>query len=284
MTTYGITGATGKLGRLTISALLDQGVPGASIVALARSTPRAADLASSGIQVRAADYDQPQTLPAALEGVDVLLLISAPQVGKRLPQHRAVIDAAAAVGVQRIAYTSVLHADTTDLVLAPDHAATEQLLRDSGLSTTVLRNGWYIENYTDKLPQYLASGEILNATDGGRVAAATRADYAQAAAVTLTGAGHEGRVYELGGPAFTMAELAATITHVTGTNVASHDVSAPELQAALEATGIPAATAAFVSALDQATARGELDTDPAALSELIRRPTTTLETALRATA
>ena len=278
--TYAVTGATGQLGRLVLTGLLDAGVEPGSIVAIARTPANASDLAARGVEVRAGDYSQPETLPTALAGVDTLLLISGSEVGLRVPQHTAVVEAAKAAGVGRIVYTSVLRADTTELSLAPEHRATEAVLRASGVPFTFLRNGWYIENYTAQLGTHLERGVILGATGDGRVAAATRADYAAAAVAALTGAGHENAVYELGGTPFTLTELAATITDVTGTKVEYRDISADELVTALVGSGLDEGTAGFVASLDTATARGDLDTTSTDLQQLIGRPSTPLADAI----
>lgn len=282
MTTYAVTGATGHLGTLVIEDLLAAAVPASDIVAIARSAEKAAGLAESGVVVRTADYSDPQTLPAALAGVDVLLLISGNEVGQRIPQHGAVIDAARAAGVGRIVYTSVLRADSTELSLAPEHKATEELIRASGLPFTILRNGWYTENYTERIGEYLAQGAIVAAAGDGRISAATRADFALAAAAALTGEGHQGAVYELGGPAFSLKEAAALISEVTGTEVDYRSVTADELVAILTGVGLDAGTAAFVASLDVAINRGDLETDTADLQRLIGRPATPLVDAVRA--
>lgn len=282
MTTYAITGATGQLGRLVIDELLDRGGPAADVVAIVRSPEKAAALVDKGVAVRAGDYSRPETLRAALDGVDVLLLVSGSEVGQRVAQHAAVVDAAKAAGVGRIVYTSVLRADTTPLVIAPEHKATEELIRASGVPFTLLRNGWYIENYTAQIPQYLGHGAIVAAAGDGRVAAATRADFAAAAAAVLIGDGHAGAVYELGGTAFGLKELAAAVTEVTGTEVVYSAVSTPELVRILTGAGLDEGTAGFVAALDEATERGDLDTDSTDLARLIGRPSTPLIDAVRA--
>ena len=282
--TYAVTGATGHLGRLVVTGLLDAGIEPESIVAVVRTPAKAADLAARGVEVRAADYSDAETLPAALAGVDTLLLISGSEVGLRVPQHTAVVEAAKAAGVGRIVYTSILRADTTEISLAPEHKATEAVLRESGVPFTFLRNGWYHENYTGQLGSHLERGVILGAAGDGRVAAAARADYAAAAVAALTGAGHENAVYELGGTPFTLTELAATITEVTGTEVAYRDVSADELVTALTGSGLDEGTAAFVASLDTATARGDLDTTSTDLQTLIGRPSTPLADAVRTAA
>src|SRR5215210_8443936 len=240
MTTYAVTGATGHLGRIVVAELLARGVPATDVVALARTPEKAADL---GVPVRRADYSDPDTLPAALAGVDVLLLVSGNELGQRVAQHGAVIEAAKGAGVARIAYTSVLRADTSPVVLAPEHRGTEQVLQASGVPFTILRNGWYTENYTAQIGDYLARGAIVGAAGDGRVSAAARADYAAAAAAVLIGDGHDNAIYELGGPAFSLKELAAVIAELSGTDVVYRDLSVAELTEVLVGAGLDESTA-----------------------------------------
>ena len=285
MTTYAVTGATGHLGRLAVEELLARGVPAADVVAIVRTPAKAGDLAERGVQVREGDYDRPDTLPGALAGVERLLFVSGSEIGRRLPQHTAVIDAAKVAGVQRIAYTSLLKADTTTIPIAGEHVGTEQVLRGAGIPFVVLRNGWYTENYTGQLPQHLATGTVLSATGGGRISAATRADYAVAAVAALTAADDDfvdGAVHELGGPAFTLDDLAAAITEVTGTSVAHHDLPGEQYAAALQQAGLDGGTAGFFAVVDAAIARGDLHTGSDALPRLLGRPATPLTDAIRA--
>ncbi len=284
MTTYAVTGSTGHFGRNAIDDLLERGVPAGDIVAIARSAEKAAPLTDRGVSVRIADYDRPETLAAALAGVDALLLVSASEIGKRVPQHAAVIDAAKAAGVGRIVYTSILKADTTRIGLAPEHAETERLLRASGIPSTFMRNSWYTENYTGQLDSYLASGAIATASQGVPVAGATRADYAAAAVTALLDPAHGEAVYELGGTPFTMEQLAAAITQATGRQVVASEVSADEYQGILEGAGVPAEFAAMYRGFEEATALGDLDTDSTDLADLLGRAPTPLLDAVRAAA
>jgi NAD(P)H dehydrogenase (quinone) len=282
MSQYAVTGATGHLGRLIIGDLIDAGVPAADITAIVRDAGKATDLAGRGVQIQVADYTQPGTLATALAGTGTLMFVSGSEAGQRLPQHRAVIDAAKAAGVTRIVYTSLLRADTSGLPLAPEHKATEELLRASGIPFTILRNSWYTENYTAQLLQYLQQGAITAAAGDGRIAAATRADYAAAAVAVLTGTGHENAVYELGGTPFTLSDLAGAVTEATGTKVIYNAVTTPELVTVLTGAGLDAGTAAFVAALDEGTARGDLDTTSTDLATLTGRPSTPLADAIKA--
>lgn len=276
-----ITGATGHLGRLVIEDLLESSVAPSQIIAAVRSPEKAADHAARGVEVREADYTKPDTLEAAFEGVDRLLLISSSEVGQRFPHHRNVVDAAKNAGVDFIAYTSILRADTNPMMFAEEHKASEEVIRASGIPFTLLRNGWYTENYTEQLPQFLENGVILGSAGDGRVSAATRADYAAAAAAVLTGDIDDGAVYELGGDdAFTMEELAMEISRQSGTEVVYRNIPVEEYEAVLVRAGMPEAYAAVLADADGSVANGSLYVDTGDLRGLIGRPTTPLDTAV----
>ncbi|MEV0902264.1 SDR family oxidoreductase [Actinoplanes sp. NPDC049802] len=271
--TIAVTGATGHLGRLVIDALIARGAAPGEIVAAVRDTAKATDLAARGVTVREADYDRPQTLAAAFAGVDRLLLISGNAVGQRIAQHTAVIGAAKAAGVGFLAYTSILRADSSPIGLAPEHLATEEAIKASGIPFALLRNGWYIENYTGALGAALEHGVLLGSAGQGRIAAATRADFAEAAAAVLL-SGETG-VYELAGDQpFTMAELAAEVARQTGVPVEYRDLPAADYQAALVTAGLPEAFAGLLADTDVKIRDGHLDDAGGTLSRLLGRPTT----------
>jgi len=278
----GITGASGQLGRLVISSLLKT-VPAKDIVALVRNPEKVADLAAQGIQVRQADYSKPETLDEAFANLDKLLLISSSEVGQRTEQHRAVIDAARRAQVNLLAYTSLLHADSSPLALADEHRATEALIKASGLPAVILRNGWYTENYLASVPVALAHGVVLGSAGNGRIASAARADYAEAAAAALTLPGQAGKVYELAGDdSYSLAELAAEIARQSGKAVTYQDLPEAEFKAALVGAGLPDGFAALLADSDVGAAKGGLFDDSHQLSALIGRPTTPLATLLAA--
>ncbi|EHR69894.1 putative nucleoside-diphosphate sugar epimerase [Burkholderiales bacterium JOSHI_001] len=278
-----VTGATGQLGRLVIQSLIDRGVPATQIVAAVRSPAMAADLAALGVQVREADYNRPDTLALAFKGASKLLLISSSEIGQRLPQHQAVITAAREAKVALLAYTSVLHADRSALGLAAEHRATEDALRASGLTHVLLRNGWYTENYLASVPPALQHGVFLGAAGEGRIASATRADYAQAAAAVLTQATAATRTYELAGDtAYTLADLVAELNRQTGKATKYQNLPQAEFEAALKGAGLPEGLAALLADSDAAAAKGALFDDGRQLSALIGRPTTPLSFALKA--
>ncbi|WP_158864977.1 SDR family oxidoreductase [Leifsonia sp. AG29] len=275
--TIAVTGATGQLGRLVVDHLLERGVPASRIRALGRSADRLASLASLGVETAVIDFERPETLLRAFEGADELLLVSGSEVGNRIPQHRNAIEAAVAAGVGRIVYTSAPHATDTDLVLAPEHAETERLLAASGLPVTILRNNWYTENYVGQLDTAAATGEVVSSTGDGRVASASRKDYAEAAAVVLTTPGHEGAVYELAGDAaWTFADLADALSALVGRPVVHRSVTPEEHAEILRGAGLDEATVGFVVALDGNIREGALADTDGTLSRLLGRPTTPL--------
>ncbi|MFG1955815.1 SDR family oxidoreductase [Micromonospora sp. NPDC048830] len=276
-----VTGATGHLGRLIVSALLRRGVPAGEIVALARDTGRLADLAGRGIVVRQADYNDPESLRAAFAGADKLMFVSGSEVGQRALQHRNVIAAAREAGVGLVVYTSITRADTSSMILAREHLETERELAASGLPYVILRNSWYLENYTGQLPTYLEHG-VAGAAGEGRVSAATRADYAEAAAAVLTGAGEPNRVYELGGEPFTLAELAAELSRQTGREIGYVDLPVEKYAEVLVGAGVPEPFAAVLADSDRGIAQGELHVQGDDLATLIGQRPTTLAEALRA--
>ncbi|MET1086382.1 MAG: SDR family oxidoreductase [Arthrobacter sp.] len=280
-----VTGATGQLGRHAIEALLERNVPAQEIVATGRSIGKLADFAEHGVQVKAMDYDDPSSVAAALKGATKVLLISGSEVGRRVEQHRTVIEAAKAEGVELLAYTSIANADTTGMKLAAEHQATEAILRESGVPFVLLRNGWYLENYTEQLPGTLAQGAIAGSAGEGRVSAASRADYAHAAAAVLVADGQAGKIYELGGDEpFTMAELAAEITAAAGKHIQYQDLPAQEYAGMLAGFGVPEAFADVLADSDLGIARGDLLVSTGDLRKLIGRPTTSLADAVRSAA
>lgn len=277
-----ITGATGQLGRHVIAGLLNV-LPAAQLVAAVRDVGKAADLGALGVQLRQADYNNPASLDAAFAGASKILLISSSEVGQRIAQHRNVVEAAARAGVQLLAYTSLLHADSSPLGLGVEHRATEAAIRASGLPYTLLRNGWYLENYTEHLAPMLERGAVAGSAGNGRIAAAARADYAAAAVAVLTASSAPQPVYELAGDqAFTMAELAAEVARQSGRPVRYHDLPERQYKQVLLDAGLPEGFAALLSDSDAGAAQGGLDERGGALSALIGRPTTTLADAVAA--
>ncbi|MDQ0146511.1 SDR family oxidoreductase [Pseudarthrobacter niigatensis] len=280
-----VTGATGQLGRHVLEALLERGVAAGNIVAAGRSVEKLADFVERGVRVQPMDYADAGSVAAALKGARRVLLISGSEVGQRVDQHRTVIEAAKAEGVELLAYTSIANADTTSMLLADEHKATEALLRESGVPFVLLRNGWYLENYTEQLPGTLAQGAVAGSAGDGKVSGAARADYAQAAAAVLVADGQSGKVYELGGDeAFSMADLAAEISAATGKAVSYNDLPAGDYAELLASVGVPEAFAEILADSDMGIARGDLLVSTGDLRRLIGRPTTSLGQAVRAAA
>lgn len=277
--TIAVTGATGQLGRIVVQKLKEK-LDASQIVALARSADKAADL---GLEVRQADYEKPETLDKALAGVETLLLISSSEVGRRAAQHANILEAAGKAGVKRIIYTSLLRADSSSLSLAGEHVTTEQALKASGIAHTILRNGWYTENYTASVPGAIAAGALAGSAGEGRISSATRADLAEAAVVVATGTGHDDKIYELAGDdAYTLTDLAAEISRQTGKDIPYKNFPANDYVAVLKGAGIPEGFAQALAGFDVDASNGALFDDGRQLSKLIGRPTTPLADAVAA--
>ncbi len=275
--TIAITGATGQLGRLVVSGIRNR-IPADQLVGIVRSAQKASDL---GIEVREADYARPETLAPALAGIHTLLLISSNEIGQRAIQHRNVIDAAREAGVKRIVYTSSLHADRSPLSLAAEHRETEEAIKASGIAFTLLRNGGYFENHTASIPGAISGGALVGSAGDGRISAATRADFAEAAVVVLTTAGHEGKTYELAGDsAWTLSDLAAELSRQTGKSIGYTNLPEAEYAGLLKSFGLPDAVAEVIAESDTGASQGAFFDDSRQLSSLIGRPTTTLSAAV----
>ncbi|MFM2480296.1 SDR family oxidoreductase [Celerinatantimonas sp. YJH-8] len=273
-----ITGATGQLGQFVIKHLLKR-TSAHNIVALARNVDKAAAFTAQGIEVRQADYTQPQTLVTALQGVTKLLLISSSEVGKRAIQHKNVIDAAKEAGVELIAYTSLLKADSSPLALAEEHIETEAYLKQVNIPYVLLRNGWYTENYLASMAPAIETGQFIGAAQDGKISSSAREDYAEAAAAVLTStAPQAGKVYELAGDeSYTLTELAALISEASGKPVTYHNLAEADFIKALEGAGLPTPLAAMLANSDNGASQGGLFDDSHTLSALIGHPTTPLK-------
>ncbi|TYL46465.1 SDR family oxidoreductase [Marinomonas sp. IMCC 4694] len=276
-----VTGVSGQLGRLVIDNLLNT-TPANQIVAAVRNPEKVVDLAEKGVQVRQADYSDLDSLVAAMQGVEKVLLISSSEVGQRTTQHSNVINAAKQTGVSLIAYTSILNADTSPLILAKEHVETENLLAESGVPYVLLRNGWYSENYTMGVATALEHG-VVGCAEDGKLSTAARADYAAAAAAVLVKDGQAGKVYELAGDnAFTLREYAAAISKVSGKTVAYQNVPEAEYTQILVGVGLPEGFAAVLADSEVGASKGGLFNDSKTLSTLIGRPTTSIEASIKA--
>ena len=277
-----ITGATGQLGNLVIEQLL-QLTAAQNIVALVRNIDKAEHFKAQGIELREFDYDRPETLVPALLGIDKLLLISANEIGRRTPQHQAVIDAAKVAGVPYLAYTSLLRADTSPLGLAQEHRETEKLIQDSGITYTFLRNNWYSENYLAGVAHAIEIGTLFGAAQDGRISSASRIDYAEAAAKVLTSTGHENKTYELAGSeSFSLSDLATFIGQAVNKDIIYQNLSAEEYTQGLTQAGLPAGLVDVIVDADIQTIQGAMYSDSKDLEQLIGHKTTSIQDAIKA--
>jgi len=269
----GVTGATGQLGRLVVGKLKEKGLA-EYVVALVRTPEKAADL---GVEAREFDYNNPNQLVGALNGIDKLVLISGNELGLRATQHANVIEAAKKAGVKWVVYTSLLHADTSTLSLAAEHFATEKTLKASGLSYTILRNGWYTENYTGSVAGAVAAGAFIGSAGEGKISSAARADFADATVEVVSGEGHEGKIYELSGDeSYTLSDLAAEISKQSGKSIPYNNLPETEYAKILKSFGIPEGFADAIAGWDVGASKGDLLDESHQLSKLIGRPSTPL--------
>lgn len=269
----GITGATGQLGSLVIDHLKSK-TAAENIVGLVRNQEKAVGL---GVESRAFDYNDAETLKQSLSGIDYLLLISSSEVGQRARQHKNVIEAAKEAGVKWIVYTSLLHADTSTLSLADEHLATEALLAEAGIPVTILRNGWYTENYLGSVDSALKAGAFIGSAGEGKISSAARNDFAEAAAVVITDPQHQGKVYELAGDeSYTLSDLAAEVSKQEGKEIPYNNLEEAQYAGILESVGLPAGLAQAIAGWDLSASKGDLFDDSKTLSKLIQRPTTPL--------
>jgi NAD(P)H dehydrogenase (quinone) len=274
----GITGATGQLGRL-VTEKLKETVSAESIVALVRSPQKAKDL---GVEAREFDYSKPENLVRALEGIDNLLLISSNEIGQRANQHVNIIEAAIKAKVKWIVYTSILHADTSSISLAAEHLTTEAALKNSGIAYTILRNGWYTENYLGSIQGAIAGGAFLGSAGDGKISSAARADFAEAATAVLTGKNHQGKIYELAGDeAYTLTDLAAELSSQTGKNIPYKNLPETEYAAILKSFGVPEGFAGAIAGWDVSVSGGDMFENNHQLSKLIGKPTTSLSRSIK---
>nr|WP_321410107.1 SDR family oxidoreductase [uncultured Carboxylicivirga sp.] len=274
----GVTGATGQLGQLVVEQLKKR-VASEEVIALVRNTEKAKDLS---VVAKEFDYTQPEGLASQLEGIDYLLLISGNEIGQRAVQHQNVINASKKAGIKWIVYTSLLHADQSSLNLAGEHLATEKALKESGIEYTILRNGWYTENYTGSIPGAVGAGAFVGSAGEGKISSAARIDFAEAAAVVISDDSHKGKVYELAGDeAYTLSELAAEISKQTGKDIPYSDMPETEYAKILKSIGLPEGFADAIASWDVGASKGDLFDDGQQLSKLIGRPTTPLSESVK---
>jgi NAD(P)H dehydrogenase (quinone) len=275
-TTYAVTGASGQLGRLAATGLLDRVDP-RQVVLITRRPDELADLAARGADVRAGDFSRPETLATAFAGVDRLLLISTDTVGSRLDAQVAAVTAAREAGVQHVVYTSVTRPETDNPAeVVPDHAGTEQALRESGLGWTFLRNSIYADLQLPVLQQAAASGQLVTNVGSGRLAYVTRADCADAAVAALLSEATGNAIYDITGPsAVSASDLAALASRIGGRQVSVVDVDdAAYTDGLVEHAGLPREVAALLASIGTATRLGYLETVTSTVEQLVGRPAT----------
>lgn len=279
-----VTGASGQLGHQTVEFLLSSGK--GRVIAGSRDPGKLADLVAKGAEARAVDFDNPETLAAAFQGVDRLLIVSTDAIdkpGRRLIQHSAAIKAAEAAGVKHILYTSATSAAAESASIAlQDHHQTEQAIISSPLGHTILRNTLYVDNLLMSLPQILASGQWFHAAADGKIARVTREDCARAAAAALESDFDGKRIIEISGPELqSVAEMAAIISDLSGKPVKAIALDEASLTEGLKQAGIPEIYARLLATFDTAQAKGEFNVLTSAVSDLTGKEPITVESFLR---
>ena len=276
-----ICGAAGKMGQHVIQQLLKR-INANNIVVIARHAQTGERIESDEIELRQADYLDVTSLQLALSGIDKVLLISSSEVGTLAEAHFNVIAAAQGAGIQHVVYTSLLHADQSGIAMAQEHLLTEQALFKCGLVYTILRNGWYTENYTANLKTVLDSGTLIGAAGEGKITSALISEYAEAAAIVLTTHAHENKVYELAGDeSYTLTELAAEVSRQTGKNIVYLNLEEPDYRERLIYQGTEPAMANLIVNADMGAANGALFDNSGKLQELLGRKTASLEQAVK---
>lgn len=284
MTTIAVTGASGKLGRATIGGLLERKVAPDSIVAVVRDPQKLADLAARGVQVRRADYTEPETLATALRGIDTLLFISTNVFGEeRMLQHRNVIDAARAAGVGHIIYTSVIKpAAIAHFAGAPSHFQTEALIRESGIAHTFFRNNLYLDIVPFMFGEALQTGVLEHNAGRGRIGFVARDDIAGGLAAVLAGGERATREYPITAVTpYGLGEVASALGSAAGRKVSYRELSSEEFRKSLAAKGLPPPVVGMSVALGEAIRAGEFDAASTQLERLLGRAPVTLEAFLR---
>jgi NAD(P)H dehydrogenase (quinone) len=277
-----VTGASGHLGRLVAEELLER-IPPTELVLVTRHTEAIADLAARGATVRRGDFDDPDSLVPAFEGGERMLLISTLAVGRRVPQHRAAIEAAAAAGVRHLVYTSFPKplADHPVGPIATEHGETEAILHESGLDWTVLRNATYAELQVPPGALAVAGGKLYTNAGDGRLVSVSRRDCARAAAAVVTTDGHEGKTYDVTGQeALSQAELAGLYSEVSGRSVELVPVGDKMLSWGLARHGAPKPVARAIVAFGKAVREGYYDVVDPAVTTLTGAPPRSLRDVL----
>ncbi|WP_127587167.1 SDR family oxidoreductase [Paenibacillus koleovorans] len=275
-----VTGATGALGSIVVETLLKL-VPAANVAVSVRDPQKAEHWKAQGVDVRHGDFNDPESLLTAFQGIDRLLLISSSELQNRAVQHKNAIHAAKANGARFLAYTSLADAQESGLSLAPDHQATEVAIRESGIPYAFLRNNWYLENEAGSFQAVKNGAPWITSAGAGKVGWAARRDYAEAAAQVLAGEGHENAVYELSGPPLTQAELASILGTVLNREVALQQVDDETYGSIMSGAGVPVGIIPFLVSIQRGIREGDLDIVSDDFERLLGRPVTPLADVIR---
>ncbi|MGP3561841.1 SDR family oxidoreductase [Geobacillus sp. BK01] len=275
-----VTGATGKLGTKVVETLL-KSVPAHQLAVSVRQPEKAEHLRARGVDVRHGDFDRPETLETAFQGIDRLLIISTDGDNEtRIRQHTNAVNAAQLAQVGFIAYTSLANASKSRLALAEVHRVTEEAIANTGIPYSFLRNNWYLENEIGTVQAVLAGAPWVTSAGTGKVGWALRQDYAEAAAAVLAGDGHENTIYELSGPLMTQEELAAALGAVLGKDVPVQQVDDAAYADIMKKAGLPDPLVSFLVDIQRGIREGSLEIESNDFEKLLGRPVTPIHDAL----
>lgn len=254
-----VTGIGGQLAGRVVSLLLEKGHKG--IIGTTRKPEKVEHFKTQGIDVRAANFDQPETLKEAFRGAHTMLLVSTHKIGQRLHQHRNAIDAAKAAGVQHVIYTSIQSADRFKSIVSTEHLETENYLKESGLKYTILRNNLYADGLIMKTKPFLQWGKFSGCAGDGAVAYITREDCARAAtAVLMNAEKNQSQCFDINGPkAYTYSDVARVVAQVSGRKLEYVNDSAEAFKGALQKFGIPEVFAQAMTDFDIMAQEGYLN-------------------------
>jgi NAD(P)H dehydrogenase (quinone) len=281
-----VTGATGGLGKAVVENLLQTVSPG-DIAVLVRDPAKAADLQAQGVAVKQGDYNDYASLVAAFQGVDKLFLVSSNDVPNRVPQHTNAVQAAKEAGVQHVVYTSFQRktedGSSAAWPIAEAHLATEKLLKESGLTYTILKNALYLDVLPLFLGPVLDTNTIYLPAGEGKVPYASRADMGAAGATVLTGSGHENQSYEISSDkSYSFHDIAKILSDLSGKTIQYVSPDAEAFGSALAAAGVPAEAIQMTAGFCVAIAQGEFDFPGTDLEKLLGRKPETAEQFLKA--
>lgn len=275
-----VTGATGKFGSKVVETLLKT-IPADQLAVSVRQPEKAKALKEQGVDVRQGNFDEPESLDVAFEGIDRLLIISTDgDNDTRTHQHGNAVAAAKRAGIKFIAYTSIVNAQESTNLFAPTHKATELAIKETGIPYSFLRNNWYFENEIPTIESILFGAPWVTSAGDGKVGWALQEDYAEVAAKVLADEGHEYTTYELAGKALSQGEVVSVLAELLDKEIAVERVDDETYSQIMKKAGIPDVVLPLLVDIQRSIREGSLDIESDDMEKLIGRPATPINEAL----